>query len=161
MAPLIDFPWRPVTGRCAATNRPFAPGEPVVSVLVREGEGVVRRDYASEAWPGPAEGSLGWWRREAGPDAGEKDTRPQIDRLLDLLDAWNEDPAMADARYVLAMLLLRRRALRTSENQPPSGYLMLDCPRRSETYRVQIAVPSDERAPLILEWLQGAGEKAA
>lgn len=131
----------------------------MVSVLVREGEGVVRRDYSSEAWPGPAEGTLGWWRREAGPGPDERDCRPQVDRLLDLLDAWNADPSLADARYVLAMLLLRRRALRTSETQPPSGYLLLDCPRRSESYRVQIALPSDERAPLILEWIQGEGAK--
>ena len=61
------------------------------------------------------------------------------DVMLDLLEQLADDPARADMRYVLALLLVRRRVCRLEETQhgePGHEQLVLLCPRREQEYRV-------------------------
>ncbi|WP_145282698.1 hypothetical protein [Pirellulimonas nuda] len=121
-----------------------------MSVLVDvEGE-TVRRDFSSEAWEGPPEGALGWWRCVAGGPAAPTQQRSPSDVLLDLFDAWSPGAAdqtgQPDARYVAAMLLVRRRVFRADDAQEDPAVLTVECPRRSETYQVPVNVPDETRA---------------
>src|SRR5690606_17314420 len=47
---------------CAATARPLSPGEVYFSVLTAAGHDFERHDYSVEAWHGPPDPCLGWWR---------------------------------------------------------------------------------------------------
>ncbi len=148
---IADLPWPPLSNRCAASGRALRAGEPIVSVLVDiEGE-TTRRDFSSEAWEGPPEGALGWWRCVAGgADALPARKSSPSDVLLGLFDAWSpgasDQVGRPDARYIAAMLLVRRRVFRAVEPQEDAAVLTVECPRRGETYQVPVDMPDDTRA---------------
>ena len=76
--------------------------------------------------------------------------------MLDLLERLADDPTQADMRYVLALLLVRRRVCRLEENEHDSENqetLRLFCPRREMEYRVTVATPNARRTAEIQEEL--------
>jgi hypothetical protein len=153
------------TRRCAATGRELRPGETFYSVLVAEGANLVRHDYSAEAWPGPPEKAVGWWKSQLPAREGVRLHWAPNDVMLDLLEQLADDPTRADMRYVLALLLVRRRVCRLEEakydsqqegakhdlQQPET--LVLYCPRREQEYRVSVAAPDEVRAAEIQEEL--------
>ena len=145
---MIDYEIQRCTRHCAETGRELQPGETFYSTLTAEGAEVVRRDFAAEAWQGPPEGALGWWKSKM----PERDARrlhfAPNDVMLELLESLESQPAMQDMRYVLALLLVRRRVLKLEESEKDdSGHevSVLYCPRRETTYRVTTVMPSAER----------------
>ena len=59
-------------------------------------------------------------------------------------------------RYVLALLLIRRRVVRleeTERDEQGREVSVLYCPRRETTYRVVVELPTDERTDEIQEEL--------
>ncbi|TWT86760.1 hypothetical protein Mal64_35900 [Pseudobythopirellula maris] len=170
----IDFEIRRPSRRCEATDRELAPGEAFYSVLVREDAEVVRRDVSAAAWTEPPDGSIGWWLARV-PGAAEGPRSAPSETLLGLFDLWADDPNEADARYVLSLLLVRRRVLRVepaplavltddrldTEDADDAEKLRVSCPRRGESYDVLVRTPSAERVAEIqlrLDELLGAGE---
>lgn len=144
------------TRRCAQTGRELRPGETIYSALFAEGSNVVRRDYAAEAWQGPPENALGWWKSVLPKREGVVVHWAPNDVMLDLLEQFEGDPARADMRYVLALLLVRRRVCRLEESKsdPQQGETMvLFCPRREQEYRIAVSIPSDTRIKEIQEEL--------
>jgi uncharacterized protein YbaR (Trm112 family) len=68
--------------------------------------------------------------------------------MLDLLEGLEEQPDKKDMRYVLSLLLVRRRVLRVEETERGEGDVevtVLYCARRETAYRVETTMPSDER----------------
>jgi hypothetical protein len=96
---------------CAASGRELRAGDTIFSVLRDDGGQFVRTDYATEAWPGPTTGAIAWWSVRI-PEAG-RSTRPTIndDILVDCFEhlADTTDPARQKFRYVVALLLMRRK----------------------------------------------------
>src|SRR5262245_33195335 len=109
---MIDYEIHRCTRRCAVTDRELKDGEDCYSVLVPEGAAVVRRDYSAEAWKEPPENAIGWWKTTiVDPQAGRLYWAPN-DVMLNYFERLVDDPLAEDARYVLALLLVRRRVLR-------------------------------------------------
>ncbi len=141
---------------CSASGREFAPGETYYSVLIDDGVELKRLDYAADAWPGPPENAVGWWKSEV-PDrhAAKKHWAPN-DVMLDFWDQLAEEPEKQDMRYVLTLLLIRRRVFRWEEEKfDPQGrqWVAVYCPRREATYQVLIVIPDPSRADRIQEEL--------
>lgn len=141
----MDLPIRAPRATCAVTGRPFAPGEPFHSALVRGEGGLARVDVGVDAWSGPPSGTVAAWRSTY-PDAGA--TGPvlaPIDVLLDALEELSDDPAESAVRYLLALHLVRRRVLRLIDGgrSKADDVLILTCRRREREYRVP---PADVRA---------------
>jgi hypothetical protein len=66
--------------------------------------------------------------------------------MLDLLEQLEGNAEQADMRYVLALLLVRRRVCRLEDRGKTSDVeLLLTCARREREYHVQIATPSAQR----------------
>jgi hypothetical protein len=145
----VDYHLHRPNRHCAASGREIRPGETFFSTLVVQGAEVVRQDYAADAWSGPPEGVLGWWRSVL-PSADARRVRwAPNDVMLDLVERWSGEPDRADFCYVLALLLVRRRVVRleeTEHDQQGGEVSVLYCPRRETTYRVPTVVPSDQRA---------------
>ena len=129
---MLDYEIQRCTRRCAATDRELKDGETCYSVLVPEGGQVVRRDYSAEAWPGPPENAIGWWKSTVvDPHAGRPHWAPN-DVMLNYFERLLEDPTAEDARYVLALLLVRRRVLRVEGHEQDAAgrdMLVLYCGR--------------------------------
>lgn len=142
--------------RCTTTGREFAPGEEYYSVLVVEGADLKRYDYAADAWPGPPETALGWWKsRLPQRNANRKHWAPN-DVMLDFWDQLAGQADKQDMRYVLTLLLVRRRVFRLEEEQrDPGGLetLVVHCPRRDATYEVPAVMPPPQRIEQIQEEL--------
>jgi hypothetical protein len=111
-----DWPIKHRADACAQTHRPFEPGEQFYTLLFREGEGFRREDLSQEAWSQRNENirPFSFWKsRYEPPPAGPPETlaKENAEDLLRRLLAAN-DPANANACYVLAIMLERKRVLK-------------------------------------------------
>jgi hypothetical protein len=149
---MIDYEIQRCTRRCAASGRELQNGETCYSVLLPQGATVVRQDYSADAWQGPPDGAIGWWKvTVADPNAGRLSWAPG-DVMLNYFERLLDDPASLDARYVLALLLVRRRILRLEGHEKDDAgreTLALYCSRNDAHYRVTQSLPSPERAAAI------------
>jgi hypothetical protein len=114
---MTDYQIQAPARRCAATGRDLHAGEKFYSVLLDEAGKFVRHDYSIEAWQGPPTGAFSFWRGRV-PEA-ETNRRPPIDdeMLLDCFQRLEHDlePSRVNFRYVVALLLMRRKRLRFEE----------------------------------------------
>jgi hypothetical protein len=109
---MTDYQIQAPTRRCAVTGRELRPGERYHAVLLDEGGRFVRHDYAADAWAGPPPGAFSHWSGRV-PKDGEAARRPPIDDEL-LVECFHrldgaEEPAQVHFRYVVALLLMRRK----------------------------------------------------
>jgi hypothetical protein len=136
---MIDYQIQANTRRCAATGRELRPGEKCYSVLLDENGKFQRLDYCTESWQGPPTGAFSFW---CGRIPAGDDSRPRIDddTLLDCFERLDTDtdPARVNFRYVLALLLMRRKRFRFEQTAVETGqeYLCLRCVRTRNLHRV-------------------------
>jgi len=152
----MDYEVQRCTRHCAASGRELAPGEAFYSVLVAEGTELVRHDYSAEGWSGPPEGAVGWWKSQMPTQDAKRMHWAPNDVMLHFFEQLEQQPDKQDMRYVLALLLIRRRVLRQEESggdEHGREVLVLYCPRRDTTYRVPAVTPDDRRINEIQEEL--------
>lgn len=144
----MDYEIQRCTRHCAATGRELKPGEDVYSILAADEGKLVRHDYSAEAWNGPPEGVVAWWKSQIPrPEAKRLHWAPN-DVMLQVFEDLESHPAGQDMRYVLGLLLVRRRVMRLEEeasDDETGKTLVLYCPRREATYRVAVAEPDESR----------------
>ena len=108
---------------CARTGKQFGQGEYFYTLLFRDGEGFRREDISEEAWANRNENiePFSFWRSkyEAPASAPDLLAKDDAESLLRRLIA-NQDPASANARYILALMLERKRILRPVESSDAS-----------------------------------------
>jgi hypothetical protein len=152
----MDYEVQRCTRHCSATGRELAPGEWFYSVLVEEGAELRRHDYSVEAWPGAPSQSIGWWKAQIPDRDARRSHWAPNDVMLHFFDELAEQPDRHDIRYVLALLLVRRRVMRVEETEKDEQgreVLVLYCPRRDTTCRVPAVVPDQQRIEAIQEEL--------
>jgi hypothetical protein len=124
---------------CSRTGSGFRPGDVFFSALVRGDRGLERIDVAAGAWEGPPPAAIAWWRsvcpmaHEAGP------TLAPAEVLLDALEALEEADADPAVCYLLALQLVRRRALKLEgpDETCVDGTLVFSSRRRDRDYRIR------------------------
>ena len=152
---MIDYQIQPNSRRCAATGRELRPGEKVFSVLMEEGGRLVRKDFAAEAWQGPPAEAFSFWAgRVVAPES--KKRAPIDDEML--LDCFKRLDGQTEAsrirfRYIVALLLMRRKRFRFSEAVKENGqeWLSLRCTRTGAMHRVLNPLLSDEETAAVQE----------
>jgi hypothetical protein len=131
MNPSLPNEW-PIKHRadaCARTQRPFQPGEQFYTLLFREGEGFRREDLSEEAWSQRNENirPFSFWKtRYEPPPAAPPETlaKESAEHLLRrLLEQSNR--AQANACYVLAVMLERKRVLKQIKTDQSEGQAVL------------------------------------
>ena len=137
---MTDYQIQPNTRHCAVSGRELRPGEKFYSVLVQEGGKLARRDYAAEAWQGPPAGAFSFWCGLV--PAAEQGRKLRIDDDL-LADCFQRleghaEPAQVNFRYVVALLLMRRKRFRFEEARVEDGHevLRMHCTRTGTEYDV-------------------------
>jgi hypothetical protein len=111
-----EWPIKHRADACARTQRPFEAGEQFYTLLFREGEGFRREDLSEEAWQQRNENirPFSFWKTRyepppaVPPEALPKENAEEIFRRL----LAQNDPANANACYVLAVMLERKRVLK-------------------------------------------------
>ena len=99
---------------CAASGDDLVPGSDCYSALIeRDGE-LVRLDFAADAWTGPPDGAIGYWRMRVPESAAPGAPQFDPETLLRYLEQLSENggPTEERLRYVLALVLLKKRRLR-------------------------------------------------
>lgn len=136
---LLDFEVQSCSRRCAQTERELQPGDTYFSVLHEAGADLLRTDYCAEAWNGPPDDCLGWWQSRV-PTKGESKPRlAPTDVMLNLFETLNGRQEEVPFRYLLGLMLLRKRALRRDDSYEDGEgreVLVLHCPRRNENYEL-------------------------
>jgi hypothetical protein len=121
------YPFSRSAGRCTATGEVFAEGAPYIATLVEcEGRpGLERLDYSIAAWDGGQRPQaplrlFGFWRGSY--RAGDVKKQPLLGdaELLDLFEELGAatEPRQLTFRYLLTLLLVRRRVLRVVGTKP-------------------------------------------
>lgn len=140
----VEFEIQGPTRVCAVTGRELKAGERVYSTLTDESGKFVRKDYAAEAWEGPPVGTVAYWSGRV--PASDKPRKPTFndDLLLDCFHhlADSVDPARVNFRYVVALLLMRRRRLKFEDlRQAEDGRHVLLVRDAKTGARVEVADP--------------------
>lgn len=103
------------TGKCSAVGRDLAEGEFYYAALFEQPEGFVRKDFSIESWSGPPEGCFCYWKARV-PTREKKPSNIAVDNglLVNLFCRLEEDSSemRQKFRFVLALLLMRKRLLR-------------------------------------------------
>jgi hypothetical protein len=137
---MMDYQIEASTRRCAITGRELRPGEKYYSVLLEEGGKFVRQDYGYEAWQGPPAGTFSFWLGRLPAEDENRRARIDDDMLLDCFQRLEgqTDPGRVNFRYIVALLLMRRRRLKFEEARTERGseVLCLRCVRTRVQYRV-------------------------
>lgn len=158
---MVEYDIQRCTRRCQTTGRELPPGEVVYSVLVETDDIITRQDYSADAWQGPPENAVGWWKGMIA-DAGKRVHWAPHDVMLHYFEQLEGNPAKEDVRYVLALLLVRRRIVRVESTERDAAgveTLVVYSPRNEVEYRVKVVMPAAEREQAIQmelsELLQG------
>jgi hypothetical protein len=144
-----DYQIQASTRRCAVSGREIKPGERFYSVLLDEGDSFVRQDFSLEAWQGPPEKTFSFWQGRLPARGAPK--RPPIDDEL-LLDCFvrlegEPEPGKQAFRFVLALLLVRRKRLRiedASRDGSQEVLVLRDSRSRAKYLVIDPGLPDDE-----------------
>ncbi|NLX13960.1 MAG: hypothetical protein GXY44_09960 [Phycisphaerales bacterium] len=103
------------SGKCAVTQRDFVEGEAYYAVLMESPEGFERKDISLDAWSGPPENTFCYWRARV-PMRDRKRSALAVDQtmLVHLFTRLEDEdnPHKQQFRFVLALLLMRKRRLK-------------------------------------------------
>lgn len=139
---LGDFKVGRCSRKCFGEDRPLREGEAFYSVVIENSSGFERRDYSADAWAGPPEGAVGHWKNRM-PEAGERKMvlapREVLIDLLRQMESAEPGTSAAKLRYLLALLLLRRRMVRLAT----TGAAKIDVDDGDETSWMEIETPND------------------
>jgi hypothetical protein len=140
MAAMSDYQIQPPTRRCTLTGQELLPGARFFSVLLEKDGKLVRQDFSVEAWQGPPAGAFSFW---AGRIPAQEQARRVIiddDMLIDCLQRMGgqAEPAKLNFRYVVALLLMRRKRLKFDQVRTDGGqeFLQLRCVKTGTKYDV-------------------------
>lgn len=162
---VLDFEVKRCTRVCAKTDRALQPGDVFYSYLTRDGGETVRIDVAADAWEGPPEDCVGWWKSNVPDLKSKKMNWAPDDVMLHYFAETEGCDDQADIRYILALLMVRRRIFRLEESETLDGQemLVLFCGKNNTEYRVSVepisAARSQEVQELLAQLLVDAGSK--
>lgn len=145
---MFDFDLQRCSRKCAKSDRDLQPGEAFFSVLIPEGSDFKRLDFAADAWSEPPEGTIAWWKSQMPGDGAKRAHWAPNDALLGYFQSLESDPTKADVRYVLALLMVRRRIVRwehSETDEQGNEVMVMYCPRDEAELRVPVQMPSAER----------------
>ncbi len=149
---MIDFEVQRFTRHCARSGRELLPGESFYSVLVQQGAAVSRIDYAADAWDGAPDNSLGWWQSRVPESNSRRIQWAPNQVMVEYFERLADDLQNQDLRYVLTLLMIRRRILRQEEVEIDSlgeEWIRVFCGRNECHYRVKVVLPDESRAAAI------------
>jgi hypothetical protein len=145
---MLDFEVQRCSRRCSTTEKELQPDETFYSVLLPQNADVVRHDYCEDAWEGPPDDAIGWWKSQMPPVGGNKIHWAPNDVMLHYFQQLDGQTEKEDVRYVLGLLMVRRRVFKLEESETDDQgreLLVLHCGRNGQEYKTSVVDPSADR----------------
>lgn len=110
-------------GVCAVTGRTLAEGEEYYAALFEEGESFVRRDTCVDAWTGPPPGAFCFFKSRVPRKEHRRRLLIDDEGLLAFFQrlAQEREPIRVQFRFVLALILMRKRLLKYESSKTRDG----------------------------------------
>ena len=144
---MTDWKFARRKDRCTGCDGAFEEGVRHVSVLSALAETIVREDVCLACWARRASGAeiFYWFTRRTGDRPGLRLDLPTLEQIFLRLEGHAE-PRMLELRYVLCLLLMRKKRLKLLRVvRDPRETLILRRPRRDETLPVVVCDLGTER----------------
>ena len=105
-------------GTCVTTGRAFKEGEEFYTVLFEDGDSFRRADYSLDAWQGPPEGSFCHFKSRVPIREKKRKLLVDDELLVNFFLRLSQEiaPVRVRFRFVLALILMRKRLLKYQES---------------------------------------------
>lgn len=145
---MTDWTFRRRQPECQACTKRFEEGERHASALAIVGEALVREDVCSGCWLGRVgrDELFHWFTRHREGKRGLQLDLGTLEALFVRLEGRVE-PRVREMRYLLALLLLRKRRIKVDRilREAEGEAMLVHRPRRKESFRVYVFDFSPER----------------
>ena len=137
---VIDKP----LGQCCATGRVIAPGEDYYSALVQTETGFARRDFCAAYWLEHKPAVFCYWKTKLPRPDQKKHTFIDDDMLMAFFErlASETEQEKVNFRFVLALVLMRRRRLKYDSSTTDNGKDVWRLRKTSTQDFVQVVNPN-------------------
>ncbi len=111
---MADWTINKPLGECCGTGRTIDPGEEYFGALVEGEEGLERRDYSVEYWEKEKPAVFCFWKSRLADPEEKKELFVSDEMLMAFFErlANETDPEKVNFRFVLALVLMRKRKLK-------------------------------------------------
>jgi hypothetical protein len=137
---MTEYQIQPNTRLCAVTGRELRPGERYFTALLDTAGKFVRHDYSVEAWQGPPPGAFSFWSGLVPPENASAKPRFDDDLLVECFERLEGqvEPSRVSFRYIVALLLMRRKRFRFEEARTEANQeiLVVKCTRSGARHQV-------------------------
>lgn len=145
---MTDWSFRRRQGWCQACEKRFEEGERHASALAVVGEALAREDVCTGCWLGRTgrDELFHWFTRHREGKRGLQLDLGTLEALFVRLEGRAE-PRVREMRYLLALLLLRKRRIKVDRilREADGEAMLVHRPRRKESFRVHVFDFSAER----------------
>ena len=137
---MIEFDFKRPTRRCSKTDREIGPGEAYFTALLEDANGeLIRADFSAEAWTGPPEECIGWWRSKIPTlNKGRIYWAPNS-VLLAFFEYLATQTDQKELIFVTALLLIRKRIVTWKETIEREGkkYLVIQDVKNKRDFEIE------------------------
>ncbi|HNS19194.1 MAG TPA: hypothetical protein PKH24_01785 [Sedimentisphaerales bacterium] len=120
---MADWEINKPLGQCSGSGRKIEPGEDYYGALVEVEQGLVRRDFCSEFWEREKPAVYCFWKTKLAAANQKKELFISDEMLVAFFErlANETDPEKVSFRFVLALVLMRKRRLKYDSTKTEEG----------------------------------------
>lgn len=126
---------------CCRCGRMFGEREDYWGALFDEARQFVRREYCLECWKGPEDGAFSFWKARSRQKPAPPRRFVDDEVLLSFFERLceSEDESRRKFRFIMAVLLLRKRLLKETARHHDGGAVIwrVEVPRLGKTFDVR------------------------
>jgi hypothetical protein len=120
---MADWEINKPLGQCSGSGRKIEPGEEYYGALVEVEQGLQRRDFCVEFWEREKPQVYCFWKTKLAPPNEKKELFISDDMLVAFFErlANETEPEKVSFRFVLALVLMRKRRLKYDSTKMEDG----------------------------------------
>ena len=120
---MADWEINKPLGQCSGSGRKIEPGEEYYGALVEVEQGLQRRDFCVEFWEREKPQAYCFWKTKLAPPNEKKELFISDDMLVAFFErlANETEPEKVSFRFVLALVLMRKRRLKYDSTKMEDG----------------------------------------
>ena len=120
---MADWEINKPLGQCSGSGQKIEPGEEYYGALVEAEQGLVRRDFCGEFWEREKPQVYCFWKTKLAAPNEKKQLFVSDDMLVAFFErlANETEPEKVSFRFVLALVLMRKRRLKYDSTKKDNG----------------------------------------